>query len=142
MNYANAKLASLTPAAPGWHAVFVNDEGDPELEPIACWGLYEIDDENAVLAMTRSAGDASRLVPADLDPTYVGIAAPGEDGDDWAEACREHHADLGGEGDDEGESDDEGDDGDGDDAPEAAHLEAVRGDAGRGGRGAPRLNAP
>jgi hypothetical protein len=137
MNYANAKLASLTPAAPGWHAVFVNDDGEPELEPIACWGLYEIDDENAVLAMTRSAGDASRLVPADLDPTYVGIAAPGEDEDDWVEACREHHADLGG-GDDEAgdEGDDEEGDGEAADAPPApaARLE-------RNGRGVTRLDA-
>jgi hypothetical protein len=116
MNYANAKLASLTPAAPGWHAVFVGDEGDPELEPVACWGVYEIDDENAVLAMTRSAGDASRLVPADLDPAYVGIAAPGEGEDDWADACREHFADLGAA---DGEDDDEGDEGDEGDAPGA-----------------------
>ncbi len=109
MNYANAKLASLTPAAPGWHAVFAGEDGEPELEPIACWGVYEIDDENAVLAMTRSAGDASRLVPADLDPTYVGIAAPGEAEDDWADACREHFGDLGGaQGDDD---DDAGGDG-------------------------------
>jgi hypothetical protein len=137
MNYANAKLASLTPAAPGWHAVFVSDEGDPELEPIACWGVYEVDDENAVLAMTRSAGDASRLVPADLDPTYVGIAAPGESEDDWVDACQEHFADLGedeeGEGEEgEGEGEEsEGDDGEGD--------EGV--DAGRRGRGASRSSA-
>ncbi|HEU4412685.1 MAG TPA: hypothetical protein VFS43_46000 [Polyangiaceae bacterium] len=133
MNYANAKLASLTPAAPGWHAVFVNDDGEPELEPIACWGLYEIDDENAVLAMTRSAGNASRLVPADLDPTYVGIAAPGEDEDDWADACREHHADLGGEG---GEGDEGDEEADGDD-DEDEDVDDGR----RAGRAAPRFDA-
>jgi hypothetical protein len=82
MNCANAKLASLTPAAPGRHAVFVGDEGGPELEPIARRGAYEVDGENAALAMTRSAGDASRSVPADLAPTYVGIAAPGKSEDD------------------------------------------------------------
>ncbi|MCU0681815.1 MAG: hypothetical protein MUF34_06090 [Polyangiaceae bacterium] len=137
MNYANAKLASLTPAAPGWNAVFVSEDGDPELEPIACWGLYQIDDENAVLAMTRSAGDASRLVPADLDPAYVGIAAPGEHEEDWADACNEHFADLGAAEADEDEAGDEGEEGDeeeeeDDEAGEASEPGKADGPKGRG----------
>ncbi|HEU4535607.1 MAG TPA: hypothetical protein VFS00_15875 [Polyangiaceae bacterium] len=137
MNYANAKLASLTPAAPGWNAVFVSEDGDPELEPIACWGLYHIDDENAVLAMTRSAGDASRLGPADLDPAYVGIAAPGEGEEDWAEACNEHFADLGAaEADEDEEGDEEGDDEEGDEGDEDDGDDDGGGDKG-GPAGAP-----
>lgn len=116
MIHDDAKISSLTPCAPGWHAVFTNEEGEPEFEPVACWALLSSDDGQSVVAMTRGQGGGANLLPADEDPMFVGLAAPGEEPDDWAEPCRDHLESLGaelgdeedGEGADEEDEEDEG----------------------------------
>jgi hypothetical protein len=46
---ANKKTLQITPAQPGWYAVFEEKDGTftPASLPVPCWGLVETDDEIA-----------------------------------------------------------------------------------------------
>jgi hypothetical protein len=111
MNYTEATLVALTPCNPSWNAVYAGDLGEPEFEPIACWGTYQLNARDFVVAMVRSTSNAATLQPADLDPMFVGIAVPGEDLSAWEDACQEHFDEMTHDSDDEyGDEEDDEDD--------------------------------
>jgi hypothetical protein len=89
------RTLQLCPATPGWFVVYEQD-GEPDLAPIAFWALCETEDDEGTVTLPVTASDFVDSRPGvylPVDPlvsNLLGIMGPDGKKEDWVTQAQEH----------------------------------------------------